>query len=508
MLADLDPLVLAARQQRQRRHRLALRAGGDHADLARRVVVDVLDVDERRVGDRAARRARGPCARSSSCSARAWRRRGRSAMAASAICWMRWMWLAKLAVMIRRPALLGEQGAQHRADAGLATARGRAPRRWSSRPAAGGCPRSTAIAPMRARSVRRPSTGVRSSLKSPECRITPCGVWKAMACAWGTEWVTGMNSTSNGPILRRSPSSTAISSVLPEQAGLLDAVAGQAERERRAVDREAAARAAGTAARRRGPRGRGWRRTPSMRSAFSRSHVKSGSTRSMPCMSGSGNISPQSISRIRPSLLDRHAVAADLAEPAEEDHPNRISHQRAPCHSGSRRTVGERISPSLQVGPAPRGLAPRRTPGASPIGSRHWPTGRPRWRIIALVGIGLGASSPVSNAKLSSIRAVDQAGTVGVALLPAGRTSPGGPAPVQCVATPTMPTAPTGQQRQRHRVVAAVDLEAAGARADHRGGLARVAGGVLQTRRCWAPRGTGCSSVAELILRPVRIGMS
>jgi hypothetical protein len=26
------------------------------------------------------------------------------ATAASAICWMRWMWLAKLAVMIRRPA--------------------------------------------------------------------------------------------------------------------------------------------------------------------------------------------------------------------------------------------------------------------------------------------------------------------------------------------------------------------------------------------------------------------
>ena len=66
---------------------------------------------------------------------------------------------------------------------------------------------------MRAMSVVRPSTGVRSSFKSPECRITPCGVWNAVAKPCGTEWVTGMNSTSNGPILRRSPSRTATRSV-------------------------------------------------------------------------------------------------------------------------------------------------------------------------------------------------------------------------------------------------------------------------------------------------------
>ncbi len=76
-------------------------------------------------------------------------------------------------------------------------------------------PSVVAIVPMRARSVRRPSTGVRSSLKSPVCRMTPCGVCTAMAWAWGTEWVTGMNSTSNGPIIRRSPSATVISSVRP-----------------------------------------------------------------------------------------------------------------------------------------------------------------------------------------------------------------------------------------------------------------------------------------------------
>ena len=69
-------------------------------------------------------------------------------------------------------------------------------------------PGPEASAPMRARSVRRPSTGWRSILKSPEWRTTPCGVWNAVAKALGTECVTGMNSTSHGPIRRRSPSTT------------------------------------------------------------------------------------------------------------------------------------------------------------------------------------------------------------------------------------------------------------------------------------------------------------
>ena len=69
--------------------------------------------------------------------------------------------------------------------------------------------------------------------------MTPCGVCSAIAWAWGTEWVTGMNSTSNGPIIRRSPSRTVTSSVLAEQPGLLDPVAGQPEGQRRTEDREA-----------------------------------------------------------------------------------------------------------------------------------------------------------------------------------------------------------------------------------------------------------------------------
>ncbi len=97
-------------------------------------------------------------------------------------------------------------------------------------------PGSWARAPMRPDRSSRPSTGVRSSLKSPECRITPCGVWKAVANPWGTEWVTGMNSTSKGPTgdaHRRRPRRTSHAVLEPR---LLDPVAGQAQREGRAVD--------------------------------------------------------------------------------------------------------------------------------------------------------------------------------------------------------------------------------------------------------------------------------
>ena len=43
--------------------------------------------------------------------------------------------------------------------------------------------------------------------------MTPCDVCTAIAWAWGTEWVTGMNSTSNGPTVTVSPSPTGCMSV-------------------------------------------------------------------------------------------------------------------------------------------------------------------------------------------------------------------------------------------------------------------------------------------------------
>ena len=98
-------------------------------------------------------------------------------------------------------------------------------------------PSRRAISPSSARSVRRPSTGVRSSLKSPVCTIVPAGVKNAIAKPCGTEWVTGMNWQSNGA----DPAAFAVvhrdQLGAVEHARFLDAVAGQRERQLRAVDR-------------------------------------------------------------------------------------------------------------------------------------------------------------------------------------------------------------------------------------------------------------------------------
>ncbi|CAB4875370.1 unannotated protein [freshwater metagenome] len=136
------------------------------------------------------------------------------AMAASAICWMRCRWLAKLAVMMRRPVCSANNW---RSTAPTDFSLGAWPHSSELVLSANSrrTPSVEEIAPNRARSVRRSSTGVRSSLKSPECTMTPCGVCNTMAWACGTLCVTGMNSTSNGPIMRRSPSFTTTSSVRP-----------------------------------------------------------------------------------------------------------------------------------------------------------------------------------------------------------------------------------------------------------------------------------------------------
>ena len=75
------------------------------------------------------------------------------------------------------------------------------------------------------------------------------------------------------------------------------------------------------------------------------------------------------------------------------------------------------------------------------MGRRHSPTSNPRWFIITLLGIGLGLSSPVSNAydsrRMSFIRR-------------ASATSPAWKAEIilwcsgalQCVATPMTPVPP------------------------------------------------------------------
>ena len=54
----------------------------------------------------------------------------------------------------------------------------------------------------------RPSSGSWSILKSPVCSTVPAPVVTATASASGMEWLTAMNSRSNGPTFISSPSAT------------------------------------------------------------------------------------------------------------------------------------------------------------------------------------------------------------------------------------------------------------------------------------------------------------
>ena len=98
-------------------------------------------------------------------------------------------------------------------------------------------PSRRAISPSSARLVCRPSTGVRSSLKSPLWMIVPAGVKNAIAKPCGTECVTGMNWQSIGPMRRRSPSATGISSVRSSMPASSMRLPGECQRQRRPVDR-------------------------------------------------------------------------------------------------------------------------------------------------------------------------------------------------------------------------------------------------------------------------------
>jgi len=166
--------VVAGRHEAEGRHRFALGAGRDHADLPVGQLVDRRDVDERVVGTWRMR-ASSPAPRSCPWSARG------SPLAARGH--------RRVDDLLDAVHVAGEAGhddplvglgeehpAQDDADGRL--------RRGVTRllgvvesDSKRRMPCSSAMAPMRARSVRRPSTGWRSSLKSPECRITPwaCG---------------------------------------------------------------------------------------------------------------------------------------------------------------------------------------------------------------------------------------------------------------------------------------------------------------------------------------------
>ena len=125
--------------------------------------------------------------------------------AASSTCCTRCTWLAKQATMMRC-ALLWKT----RSSTGLMSTSG-VVKPVTSALVESVRNRSTPSSPSRAkarRSVIRPSSGSWSILKSPVCSTRPAGVRIATASASGMEWLTAMNSRSNGPRVSRSPSLT------------------------------------------------------------------------------------------------------------------------------------------------------------------------------------------------------------------------------------------------------------------------------------------------------------
>ena len=167
--------------QRERGHRLALGAGGDHAHLTRLEGVDLLDVDEAGLGDREQTHLAGDA---HVLLHRASERGDHPAVGDGGV-----------GDLLHPVDVAGEAGRDHPATgAGRRTA-GAARRRRTS-PSASGRAESALVESLRQQAdalvlgdrahhrrapVSRPSTGVRSILKSPVCRIVPCGVWMAVA---------------------------------------------------------------------------------------------------------------------------------------------------------------------------------------------------------------------------------------------------------------------------------------------------------------------------------------
>ena len=200
---------------------------------------------------------------------------------------------------------------------------------WSAlveSPSSSRTPSFWAMAPMTPRSVRRPSTGVRSSFQSPVWRIVPCGVWNAVAKPWGTEWVTGMNSQSNGP---NCPALVVLDHDhlgAVHEAGLVDAVGGEAEGERRADDRE-----------RQLPEQEGQGAVVVLVAVGDDAADDVVAALDQPGEVGEDEVDAQHVGlgEHQPAVeehdlavdLDGGAVAADLAEPAEEGDGNGAGHQ-------------------------------------------------------------------------------------------------------------------------------------------------------------------------------------
>ena len=115
---------------------------------------------------------------------------------------MRWMWLAKLAMMTRPLAW------EMICSKVLPTSASDGVKFGFVALVESLIMRSTPVSEKRARapkSVVMPSMGVWSSLKSPVCRTLPAGLWMNRPTAPGMEWFTAKKSTVKQPSLTSSP---------------------------------------------------------------------------------------------------------------------------------------------------------------------------------------------------------------------------------------------------------------------------------------------------------------
>ena len=219
------------------------------------------------------------------------------ATAASSTCWTRCTWLAKQATMSRCWLFWNT-----RSSTGLMSASG-VVNPGTSAFVESVRNRSTPSSPSRAkarRSVIRPSSGSWSILKSPVCSTMPAPVRIATARASGMEWLTAMNSSSNGPSVRRSPSLTTWWTVS------LSRCSRSLGSSRASVSWEPTSGMSSRSRRRYGVAPM-WSSCPWVRTsastASSRSRIasKSGRIRSTPGWWSSGNSTPQSTMSRRPS---------------------------------------------------------------------------------------------------------------------------------------------------------------------------------------------------------------
>src|SRR3954453_2600819 len=243
--------------------------------------------------------------------------------AQSSTCWIRCTWLAKLETISRCVAW------EKTSSSTGPIARSDVTKPGTSALVESDSSRSMPDAPSRAkapRSVRTPSRGSWSILKSPVCTRTPAGVCTATARASGIEWFTEMNSQWNGPARWSSPAATSTRGGSSRGSRSLAATSAKVKREP----------TSGMSPRSRSRYGMApmWSSCPWVRTtaAMSPSRCsmtpKSGRIRSTPGCSASGKSTPQSMTSSRPSYS-----STAMLRPISPSPPSAMT-RRPPVASG------------------------------------------------------------------------------------------------------------------------------------------------------------------------------